>query len=477
MNNSLKNFILYTVVGVTQKAFSFLLIPIVTRYLSPEEFGIVNQMVAIGSLYVLLFTFALDEAAVRFFHQYQSERDTVGSIIGNVLGISIIIVLLGVPVIFIFSNSFYTFFVVEAAHDYILVSIIFVAASPFYAIYLKILRIQEEAAKFTLITAGNFILQVLFTVLFVVVLEMGGIGYFISLSLSTAIVGVYSFIKLFLISKFDLSLNRTKELIGYSSKILPHTLTSWGLTSFTILYLGFKLGSKDVGIYSALSYLAIIVNVLSTSLLYSYQPWLYRKLENTDKHKSIIIYYTSFFSAVFIMLGSFLSLFTPEIIKLILDDRYHVSLYIAPLIIFASVFLFFGSLQTYILYYTKQLTAKVAIATVVGVIINILFIYLLLPLYGLLGAAISILISQITISLIKLYYSNYVIKNSKALSFYLVALIVMSLSIFSLLANLNVYSRFSLFILFSIIFFFCYKSLLGKVCMMFFLRLSNRNKI
>ena len=48
---------------------SFILI-----FLSPHEFGLANEIIAITSFFILLFNFGLDEAAVRFYFPFRNDK-------------------------------------------------------------------------------------------------------------------------------------------------------------------------------------------------------------------------------------------------------------------------------------------------------------------------------------------------------------------------------------------------------------------
>jgi O-antigen/teichoic acid export membrane protein len=380
--------------------------------------------------------------------------------LGSVIYINFIIVLLGGMIVYLFRDMFYGMLVQNISLKFILLSILLIISTPMYSIYIKLLRIQEKANKFVIISFLNISLQIIFILTFVVYMKLGALGYILSLSLSMFMLASFSFYEILKNNKLSFDKKIAIEALQYSSKIVPHTFSSWGLSSFTILVIGWYLGSEEVGFYSIVYYLSIIVSVLADALLYTYQPWLYKILESKDNIKLLFIETITLFNLIFILIAFFLSLFSDEIIKLLFSKNYYANTNIAPILIYSRVVLFTGSLHTYVLYYYKHATKEIAKATMIGVLLNVATSLLLIPKFGLFGAAISLFIAQVVIAIIKQYYSLNTLKITENLyKVYLLIIANIAISSYIVSTQWSWEARAMVFLLESILLYLIYKKI------------------
>lgn len=457
---TVNNFLIYTIMSILQKAISFLILPFITYYISPSELGMVNQVIAIGSVFILLFMFSLDEAASRFYFEYRNDKVMLAKALGSAVYMSIFITTIGGSLIYIYHDVFYETLIENISLEFIVLSILLIMFTPMYSIYKKLLRIQENVNKFVIISFINIFLQVSFILIFVVYLNFASLGYMLSLSLSMFFLSVYSFYEILKNNKLIFDKKIAINVLQYSSKIVPHTFSSWGLSSFTILVIGWYLGDEEVGFYIVVYYLSVIVTVLSEALLYTYQPWLYKILESKNNIEKLFIETITIFNIVFILIAFFLSLFSDEIIKLLFSEDYNNSAIIAPILIYSSVVLFTGSLHTYVLYYYKHATREIARSTMVGVFINTVMSLLLIPVFGLFGAAISLFCSQLVIAVIKQHYSLETIQITKNLyKVYLLIIFNILLAIYSLSVQWNWDIKLIIFLFESLFVYLWYKKI------------------
>ncbi|XVH58074.1 oligosaccharide flippase family protein [Providencia hangzhouensis] len=442
------NFIVYTCMSLLQKLISFLMVPVITSYLSPAEFGLVNQVVAIGSVYIIFVLFALDESASRLFFERRNDNNILSYVIGSTVAVSSLFVTLSVLSLYLFKNVFYIYFIEDIYFDLIICSIVLIASSPIYYITLKVLRISENAKQFTIFTGLSIIFQIIFVFLFVVKLDLKDFGYLLSISLTSFLMAIIS--TLYLLFKFGMKfkLSVAKEALSFSVKIVPHTISSWGLSSFTILLIGKNLGSHTVGIYSAINYFSIIINILANSFLYSYQPWLYQKLEDFNKNKYIIQRSINTLNLLAIFIGLNIAIFSDELLLFIFGDKYFDNILISPFLIFSSVLLFMGSLHTYVLYFYKDHASKIAIATFTGAVVNVVLGFILIKYIGVYGVSFSLFSAHFSISIFKFLISNKILKlNFNNVFSYTLCFIMMALSFLVLYIELDLSIRIILMIL------------------------------
>ena len=65
---------------------------------------------------------------------------------------------------------------------------------------------------------------------------------------------------------------------------MPHTISGWFSKGFTLIIISKILNSFMVGIFNAMNFLSIIINVIAKSIFDAFQPYIYKKLEQQKKY-------------------------------------------------------------------------------------------------------------------------------------------------------------------------------------------------
>ena len=68
MTKLVKNSIVYTIGLILPQAVGFLLLPIITRYLTPEDYGIVSSVGVLGTILAIFLTLAVDTSIYRLYY-------------------------------------------------------------------------------------------------------------------------------------------------------------------------------------------------------------------------------------------------------------------------------------------------------------------------------------------------------------------------------------------------------------------------
>ncbi|MDZ7672400.1 MAG: oligosaccharide flippase family protein [Halanaerobiales bacterium] len=74
MNKIVKNTSLYTIGNILPKAISFLLLPLYTKFLTPEDYGILNSMILLRTFLIVFMTMAINKSVYRLYFDYEEKR-------------------------------------------------------------------------------------------------------------------------------------------------------------------------------------------------------------------------------------------------------------------------------------------------------------------------------------------------------------------------------------------------------------------
>ncbi|NMB34189.1 MAG: oligosaccharide flippase family protein, partial [Clostridium sp.] len=70
----LENSFLYTFSSLLVKAIGFLLLPVYTLFLTPEDYGTTNLVNSFNSVATFILAFSLYVAVIRFYVDYKDDR-------------------------------------------------------------------------------------------------------------------------------------------------------------------------------------------------------------------------------------------------------------------------------------------------------------------------------------------------------------------------------------------------------------------
>jgi len=394
----IKQLVSYGTAVLIQKLSAFLILPIIAGYLSVNDFGLVNQILSIGGFYILIVMFGLDESIAK--KGFDSDEKKGAYIVNGFLLLTVNIFIFGM-LILAFSDFFYVAFLGEISGILIVLSVALVSCGPFYFVYLKVLRLSNKSKEFFFVVLAQVAIQSTLMLTLIVGCGLCAKGFFLSHVISSVLCMLYVLFRVKgALYRNSISIGTLKELYSYGSKVAPHTIATWGLWGFTVVYTGKILGSEASAHLVAINYIPLIASVASYAFFYTYQPWLYENLKaNTSKkliHRGIMGFALAF--SVFLLV---VWVFSEFIFNILFDERYSLDFEVLIVLLFACLFQFVGSMYTYVLYYFEDITKYVAISTIVGGFINIILFHFLISEFNLLGVTFSFMIAQLIMLVIR----------------------------------------------------------------------------
>lgn len=409
----LKNSSIYSLVQILQKAIGLFLLPVYTSLLSPSDKGITDVVQPLVTFLSIFYTLALNSAVVRFYVDYKENDKKLKEFWGT----CITFVILNSVIITIILIIFKDVLLLPLAkginfYPYIVLGLVSITFNPIYTIFQSTLQAREESSTYGINNLLYFILNLSLNILFVVGLRIGAIGVLLALAITDTVFFVYTLIRF--IPTITMKIRKTYliQALKYSLPLLPHTLSGWAVSMIDRLFLNGYEGLASPAIYSTGSQFANIINVITTSVNQAYVPWFFSKMKDKEKNEADIVKAAEYITIIYCFLAMGMSLFGPEIFKIMVDDAYSEGWKVIPFLSFA--FVFNGIYYFYVnpLFYNKRGVKFIAIGTFTGAILNSLLNIVLIPKYSMMGSALASLISMI-ISCILVYFISKKIEPIK----------------------------------------------------------------
>jgi len=375
----------YTVANILNKALPFLMIPVLTRYLTPAEYGTV-AMVTVLVGFIGPFTGLNISGAV---HRKFYERGQIDfpAYVANCLYILIVSTLLMTLLMTLFSGQVSR--VSQVPSDW-LWAVVFVSACQFLiSIYLVILQGQVKPfsyGSFQILQTG---MNVGVTLYLVIVVGMGWEGSILGQVAAFGVFACIAFVSLLRNGwlRFRVNPEYIRQALKFGIPLIPHTFSAFLMTMTDRLFITNLVGIADTGIYSVGNQVGMIIGLLAASFNTAYVPWLYQRLtQNDDVVKRKIVYLTySYYGCIFVG-AVMLALAAPLFMRFFVGDSFRGA--VAYIVWFALANAFNGMylmVTNYIFFIEKtHLLAMVSFATAA---FSIPLTYLLIKQNGAIGGA------------------------------------------------------------------------------------------
>ena len=380
-----KNTFIYTGSNVINKAIPFLLLPIMTRYLSPTDYGIVATFNVLLAVVVVFVGLSMHGAInVNYF---KLKKEELREYIGNVL----IILFTNFILVFIivFFSKTYLFNVIKFPAKWIPIVTIVALCQSIFAINLGLWRVEQKSFPYGVFQISRTILNVALSLIFVVALVWGWQGRILGVIITSIIYGIISIFVIIKRKYITFSFNKKyiKDALFFGIPLIPHALGGWIMTSIDRIFINSMVGVAATGLYSVGYSVGMIIGLLAHSFNLAWSPFLYEKLkENNYSTKVKIVKFTYLYDIGIVFLALALSFIAPLFLKFFVSKNFYFAykyvLWIALGYAFNGMYFM---VVNYIFYIKK--TYILAWVTFTSAGINIILNYFFIKANGAIGAA------------------------------------------------------------------------------------------
>lgn len=384
-NVTIRNSLIFTIGNIVNAGVPFLLLPILTRYMTPEEYGMLAMYTIVLGVMNAFTGLSVHGAISREYFEF--DKLTFSKYIFNCL------IILGVSTLFV---SIVVFFEKETINRFTkipsnwLLLIVIVSGLQFIQwIILSLLQVTEKGYQYISIQIGSSIIQFSLMVYFVVVLNMSWeskvIVQFIVFTIS-AIYTIYYLLKNeYLVISFRLDLLR--NALKFGLPLIPHTLGMFVISFVDRILLTNLMNLEVVGVYTVGYQLGMFILVIQDAVNKAWVPWFYKQLTLGDEWRlKRIINYSYIISFSYLLLAFLYSYLIEIIVPILIGNSFLESIDIVIWISLGYAFNGMYKLVTnYIIYERK--TGLLSIITFVTALLNIFVSVYYIKLNGMIGAA------------------------------------------------------------------------------------------
>lgn len=387
-----KNAFLMFLGNIGSKSISFLMLPFYTSFLSVADYGTIDLIQVYVQLLVGICTCTLTEAIFVFpkGQEFAKQQAYFSSgLLFSVLSL-IITALCFVILVLLLQRISYTGIFTEYN-----LCIFLMLCVTFFQSYTQ--QFSRSIDKVSVYVISGIVLTLTTVLTSLITLPLWGVdGYIYSIIVSYFVASVYTVIaakEYTFISFRKISRIKLKEMLKYSIPMMPNSIMWWILSTMNRPLLEHYSGIDSVGIFAVANKFPMLISMLYTVFTYSWQISVLEEFNKPDYKQ----FYNKVFRVqflVFILFVLVLTFLSRPLIKLMTTEGYYdawkyISL-LALSVVFSNMAGFVGTnfiaTKESKFYFTTSLWAGIACFT-----LN----FLLIPIYGIWGAIISLLISNI----------------------------------------------------------------------------------
>ena len=396
----------YLFVSVLSKGMGLLLLPVYTRYLSPEEYGILSTVLSFGGILGIMMSLRIDGAFSRYFFEYNADLGELRKLFSTCFWFT-----LGLgTVVYAFSLVYSYFYLSKKLGIEFFPIIVAGFLTPLFTqMALLGTLYYKQTHRSSIVGKAQ--------VLFLIVNHCVAVFLLVTTDLTVSARILPSLLAAMLMSAYYINLNIKNKLLGFEFDqktlfhILPFTLallpaiaSSWINNLSDRIILSVYGEFSATGIYSVGYEIGRSIAYISIPIIAAYTPIMFAKLtENYEEGlKSLSNPILGMFWLMTIIFVS-LAIFSNQILYVFASEKFQTANSILMILLFSS---YIGS-QYVIFANLLGFHKKIMILSAVGIVsstVNLVLNLIFIPKYGMYAAALSTLASTMVYSGLIIYF-------------------------------------------------------------------------
>lgn len=397
----LKNSLVFFVGNLGSKIISFVIVPFYTYVLTTEEYGSADLITTTVNMLAPFVMVGMNEAVLRFS---VTRENGVEGIATN----SLVVVAAGSIVSWLLLPLFAS---VSIIGDNVVLFLLLLTLTCFNNVFLQLLRGIGKSKSFAFNGVLITFSMAAANVVALAVFHFGVKGYLASMVLAQTVGAIHIVVscRLWRLVSFKaLDRRLTKRMLVYCIPLIPNSLMWWIMSASDRYVILFFLGAGANGIYNVAQKIPSIVNIVYNIFM---QAWQISAIEerNSDDNAKFQSTVFRYIFVVLVLASSLIAASSYPVYTLLMSSSYEGSWQPVALLSLANLFsciaAFFGT--TYVV--TKQ-SKKAFSTTLIGAVVNIALTLVLVPLLGIMGAAVATAASYTLIAVVRYRDTRKIVK-------------------------------------------------------------------
>lgn len=398
---------IYLISNVLNAVIPFILLPVLTRHLSVEEYGQVAMYQTFFGVVTAFIGLSLHGAAGRKFYDGDLAEGELAEFIGSCFQILLLTTLISTIIVLISDAHFSKWLGLDPS--WIFLAVLTASATITAQVRLGQWQVRKKAISYGVLQVTRSALNISLSLILVLVFLKGADGRIFAQVIVATSFGAISFWLLkrdHLLKFFVWRPNHIQEALKFGVPLIPHVSGVILLTMVDRIVINAELGLAEAGIYMVAVQFKMALSLVFDSVNKAYVPWLFERLKlNGKSDKRKIVRYT-YYWFVFLLFGSVLSfLIGPWLVTFVAGEEYKRAGDVIGWLIVGEVFNGMSIMMANYIFFSKR-TGFMALISVSSGLINVALLIIFVENMGIIGAAYAFSISMVLRFFLCWYLAN-----------------------------------------------------------------------
>lgn len=395
------NSMIYVLSLLFNKGLTFLLLPVLTFYLTKEDYGVLGLVTAISTMASIYVGFFPSGFLLARFAQYGKEK--MAEYMHHIL----LLTIATTSLVLLILIGFQHYLLPEHLENKTILMVVitlYAMFTIFFRFIDTLLQVEQNAIKFAVLQTLQSVGSLGLGLVLIIEFSYGWKGKYYAELLILFFVFIYAiyYIVKNQYYKYNTDYKKLKELFVFLFPLTFSVLGLYLMGTIDRIFISNMLGLEAAGIYNVAITMAIIINMIYDSISKALDPFLYQNLVKNQKDNRIkIVKLIYLYSAVCILIFALFVLILPYVFHLMVNEKFEEALILIPILALGFTFEGLRKVLEAPLVFKHKVKSLAAISLIAG-LINIILNYFLIKIYGINGAAYATLISFLVLYIISL---------------------------------------------------------------------------
>jgi O-antigen/teichoic acid export membrane protein len=380
-----KHSAIYGLGGLVSRILAVLLLPLYTRYLTPADYGEVETLIAATTVLTIVLRLGISSAFFRFYFDSPEPSRRV-TVLRTSFWFTMSMATLGLVLGLAFAPEIsHVLFGEDSQANLVRAAFVGLWAQMNYEQLTSLFRVEERSVAYVTASLANVAITIGATLALVVALDAGPLGVVVGNFTGTLLVyaALVGYRREQLGLQFDRGLFR--EMNRFGMPLVPSALLLW-VTNFSDRFFLVKLAdTQEVGLYSVGVRIASAMALLLTAFRTAWPAFAY-SIDDDREAKRTYAFVLTYLVFVTTWVATGLALLSPWLVDWIAAPAFAESSRVVGPLAFAVV-IFAGYVVMVIGVGRARRTQFNWVVTGAAAIVNVALNLILIPRYGMMGAA------------------------------------------------------------------------------------------
>ena len=387
------NTFIYICYDILLRGRAFILLPIYTRYLTPDEYGMFVLISNINNIIFYPPTFTMP--AVNRFYFESKDVNYLRRLWGtNATLMTLATLFFTTFLLFVGKPIFENILTGIDFYPYIVLGLLTIMPRPLVEIYQLVLKTEQRAVDFAKIGIGLQVLNIVLIIMGLTVFRLKLEGILFATLISNIVGLIFVFCTFGRHIRWGFDREILKKSLHYSVQFIPHSLSGSIQSVLDKILLSNLRSSFDTGIYNIGMSFGLILNTITAGFNESFSPFFMSKIKETGG-KAEIVKVASFAVLTYVIAGIGIAIFANDVIQLLTTPKYYSAWMIVPIVVLSNIFEGIYRILVAPLFYNLSGPKFLSSISLLSICTNIILCYFFISAWGMFGGALTGLVVNI----------------------------------------------------------------------------------